>query len=148
MLLFKDRPLEERKKLVKDMVARMAGAYGVKKSDLPEKLECSSGLINNWGYHGRIPYDYIERCRLETGVSTDWILYGVESVKSILDADINELSAAQSKVLADGLRYGMIKECYDGATNQLSSTFKSDIEHWVKKVGAKQTAGLNGNSDS
>ncbi len=147
LTLFKDRPLEERKSLVKAMVARMAIAYGVKKSELPEVLGCSSGLINNWGYHGRIPYDYIEKCRAQTGISTDWLLYGVESVKSIMDTDITELSDVQAKVLADGLRYGMIAECYDGATKQLSDTFKADIDNWVKKIGAKQVSGQTDNRD-
>lgn len=140
MTLFKDRPLEERKVLVKAMVARMAGAYGVKRSALPTILGISRGLVNNWGYHGRIPYDYIERCKAETGISTDWILYGIESVKPITDAEVAKLSDAQDDVLVDGVRYGMITECYDGAIKQLSNKYKTDIENWVKKVGAKQTS--------
>lgn len=145
MTPFKNRPLEERQKLVKAIVSRIAAAYGVKKTALPAKFECSAGLINNWGYHGRIPHDYIEKCRIETGISTDWLLYGVETVKPIMNADMDELSEAQAKVLEDGVRYGMITECYDGAIQQLNKTFQSDIETWVKKVGAKQASSDNGN---
>ena len=74
--MFKDKPLESRKALVKEIVARMAQAYGIKKKELPAFLDCQKSLVNNWGFYGRIPYDYLDQCHHKTGISMDWLLYG------------------------------------------------------------------------
>lgn len=125
---FKDRPLEERKPLVKAMVERMARAYGIKKSALPEFLGCTKGLVNNWTYYGRIPFDYLQACSVATGVSMDWLLHGTVPKQALAESDLMALQEMLLQVLKDGLDYGMIVENYPGALKQMSGKFSKDLE--------------------
>jgi hypothetical protein len=147
LTLFKEKSLDERKPLVKAMVARMAQAYAIKKSGLPEQLNCSKGLVNNWSYYGRIPYDYLEQCRLDTGVSLDWLMYGVTPVKSLTAQDVAELNEVHVKVLGDGVNYAMISECYEGAITQLTAKYEKDIDSWVEQLNAKKPAVSTGDKN-
>jgi hypothetical protein len=145
---FKDKPLDERKQLVKAMVARIAKAYAIKKSDLPKQLNCSKGLVNNWSYYGRIPYDYLEQCRLDTGATMDWLMYGVEPVKSLAVEDVAALNAVHIKVLDDGVNYGMISECYQGGIDQLTTKYKKDVDSWVEQLNEKNVVTSNGDDNN
>lgn len=105
----------------------MAHAYDIKKSNLPEFLGVTKGLVNNWAYYGRIPFDYLTECSEKTGVSMDWLLHGTVPDKSLSEHDKLALAAILAQVLKDGLDYGMIEENYQGALQQLQSKFEKDI---------------------
>lgn len=128
---FSCQPLDTRKKLVKAMVGRMANAYGVKKSALHGFLGCTAGLVNNWVYHGRIPYDYLEACSLTTGVSMDWLLYGETPGQRLHSEDIDWLAAQHEKVLKDGLEYGMIEVESQSVIARMVKKFKKDL--WSRR---------------
>jgi hypothetical protein len=129
--MFKDLPLETRKPLVKAMVGRMAEAYGIKRKELPKFLNCQKSLVSNWGYYGRIPYDYLDQCSLQTGVAMDWLVYD-EKLKVELTADnLIQLRATIAKLFVDGLEYKMIAQLYPAAIKQLSQKFEKDVLAWL-----------------
>ncbi len=129
---FSQLPLEQRKQLVKAMLERMAKAYGVKKSALHELLGCSYGLVNNWAYHGRIPYDYLDACCKATGASMDWLLYGQTPMQNLHSEDIEWLSAQHQKILQDGVEYGMITVQASNTIERMVGKFKKDL--WLGRV--------------
>lgn len=124
---FSCQSLETRKKLVKDIVERMAQAYGVKKSALHAHLGCTAALVNNWGYHGRVPYDYLDACCAATGVSMDWLLYGETLSQRLHSEDIEWLAAQHEQVLQDGVEYGMIAVKDQNGLERLVNKFKKDL---------------------
>lgn len=144
MTHFRDKPLDERKALVKAMVARMAEAYKIKKSQLAAQLGCSPGVINSWVYYGRTPFEYLVRCKEETGVSVDWLLFGSQPAKQLTRNDIETLKTIQAKVLEDGIKYAMISEQYQGALNQLSTKYSDDIDCWAEHLSHSDENEVNG----
>jgi hypothetical protein len=134
---FRNERLATRKIRVKSMVARMAKTYGVKKSDLHDFLGCTKGLVNNWVYLGRVPYDYLEACSASKGVSLDWLLYGKASAKMLNTQDVQLLGAMHKQVLQDGVDYGLIKPRHEGAIAQMTDKFTRDLRRWT---GAEQTS--------
>ena len=129
--MFKNKPLETRKTLVKAMVIRMAQAYGVKKSALPELIDCQKNVINNWGYYGRIPYEYLDQCSDATGISMDWLLCGNVPQFELTDQKLAELRTTIAKLFADGDDYGMITSNYFGAIKQMENKFEKDLLIWL-----------------
>lgn len=131
---FKQLPIETRKAKVKAMTDRMAQAYGVKKSDLPQHLGCSKSVVNNWAYYGRIPFDYLEACQASTGVSIDWLLFGRQFPRMLDKGEIKGLSHVLNQLLNDGIEYGLISEQHQGALDQLVDKFGKDLKR--RKVKA------------
>jgi hypothetical protein len=137
---FREQPLEIRKILVKEMVLRMAATYGIKKSALHNYLGCTKGLVSNWIYHGRIPYEYLEACSVTKGVSMDWLLYGTASAQMLNNQDIQMLTTMHKNLLHDGVEYGLIVPHHSGVLNQLANKFSNDLKRWT---GIEQTAKRN-----
>ena len=129
--MFKDKPLETRKVLVKEIVVRMAQAYGIEKKALPKFLNCQKSLVNNWGFYGRIPYNYLDECHHKTGVSMDWLLYGEKRKADISPEKLEELNPTISRVFTDGVEYKMISENYAGAGDQLTGKLELDLLRWL-----------------
>ena len=129
--MFKHKPLEIRKTLVKAMALRMAQAYGVKKKALPELLDCQKSVINNWGYYGRIPFEYLDQCHDKTGASMDWLLYGNIPKFKMTDQKLTQLQEIVAKLFLDGDDFNMITENYPGAGKQLSDKLEKDLLKWL-----------------
>jgi hypothetical protein len=143
--MFKHKPLEARKALVKAIIARMAKAYGVKKKELPDLINCQKSVINNWGYYGRVPYDHLDQCHEKTGVSMDWLLYGDTLQFEMTPQMQAELNILIAQLFIDGHDYGMITQTYAGAIEQLKNKFKNDISTWL---GARKTTDKDAFLDS
>lgn len=129
--MFKHKPIEVRKSLVKAMVARMAQAYGVQKKELPKTINCQKAVINNWAYYGRIPYDHLDQCHTMTGVTMDWLLYGQLPRFNITQQKHHELQTIINKLFVDGEDFNIIKQCYPGATKQLRDKLEKDLLQWL-----------------
>jgi hypothetical protein len=129
--MFKDKPLETRKVLVKEIVGRMAEAYGIKRKELSKFLNCQKSLVNNWGFYGRIPYDYLDQCHHKTGVTMDWLLYGEKAKVEMSPEKLEELNPTISRVFTDGVEYKMISENYAGAGDQLTGKLEKDLLRWL-----------------
>lgn len=128
---FKDLPLETRKQQVKVILQRLAQAYGVKKSALPEVLGNTKNVMNNWIYYGRIPFDQLLTCYEVTGVSIDWLINGKEPEPMSTDDKLDlvlKIKSLQNKVLDDGSEYGLIKQGQPGAIDLLGNKFEKDLK--------------------
>lgn len=127
---------EQKKTLIKEMVLRMAIAYGVPKKQLHDCLGCTRAVVNNWAYYQRIPYDYLEICSAKTGASMDWLLYGIEPACRLTDKDILLIRKSHETVLKDGVAYGFIAEQHNGAICRLVDKFTNDLREF-SKIGGK-----------
>lgn len=131
--MLKDKPTDDKKQLVKAIIGRLAQAYGVEKTALPQVLGCQKNVINNWGYYGRIPFDHLFHCHETTGVSMDWLLSGEQQPVKFNDKHLSALTDIAAKLVADGLDFNMISERYPGATEQLTRKFTKDLSDWLQQ---------------
>lgn len=124
---FKDKPLEERKPIVRAMLERMARAYGINKRSLAKHLGHGRSVVNNWVYYGRIPFEQLDTCHRVTGVSLDWLLYGDESANIPEPASGDQIKALVENALNCGVELNLISSNYDNAIEQLSSKVSQDL---------------------
>ena len=124
---FKDKPLDERKSLVRAMIERMARAYGVNKKALSQHLDCNRNVINNWVYYGRIPYEQLDTCHRVTGVSLDWLMYGYECSQIPQHAESEEIKSIVEHALKCGVELDLIDSNYHNAIDQLSHKITQDL---------------------
>ncbi len=129
--MFKHKPLSIRKALVKAMTIRMAQAYGIKRSELPNLLDCKRAVVNNWSYYGRIPHDHLLECHEKTGVSMEWLLFDQKPQFELTPEKYAALLQLTSKLFIDANDFNMITENYLGATKQLGDKFEKDLLKWL-----------------
>lgn len=132
---FKDKPLEERKKLVRLVVARMLKAYKLENTKaLAGKLECTHGAIKNWGSAGRIPMDPLFQCHSDTGISMDWLIHGEPPVMVFDHDKVEQLTMHLNTELSSAVRYQLIEEKRKGCIDSLVSGLSESL---VKFLGVK-----------
>jgi hypothetical protein len=137
--MLKNTTKENKKKLVKQMISRMAIAYGVKRKDLHTIFDCKKNDLNNWVYNASIPLEELDQCRQETGYPMDWLIYGPSPVaKTELT---QKLTTITSKLFADAIDFEMIEEIYDGSINQLIKKFETEIENLIRSTDRQNITG-------
>lgn len=125
---FKDKPLDERKPLVRAMLERMARAYGINKRSMAKYLGCARSVVNNWVYYGRIPFEQLDACHRVTGVSLEWLLYGDDESNIIPEpASQDEIRSIVEKALNCGVELNLVTSNYDNSIEQLGRKISQDL---------------------
>ncbi len=130
---FKSKPLEERRRLVRLVVARLVKAYGLGSvKELTTVFDCSYGAIKNWGSAGRVPLDPMFQCHFETGVSLDWLMHGEDPAVLFSPKKVDALSLHLAGELASGVRFQLIDEKCEGGIDMLSLGLRDSLIKWMK----------------
>lgn len=127
---FEELPDEERKRLIKAMLQRMAEAYGIERKELKQHLNTTKNVVNNWTYYMRIPFDQLLECSIKTGVSLDWLIKG--EIPKVMTHDqklehMESIISIQDNVLTTGIEFGVIKVTSEDAKAILKHKFDSDL---------------------
>ncbi|MFT4926146.1 MAG: hypothetical protein ACI8WB_002244 [Phenylobacterium sp.] len=129
---FKQKPLDQRRKLVRLIIARLLKAYGLDKpKELVEIFNCTYGAIKNWGSSGRVPLDPLFQCHFETGVSLDWLMNGKAPATEYDQKKVDALTAFLNSEMASGVRYKLIEEKCDNGVTMLSEGLSASLLDWM-----------------
>lgn len=141
---FKALPLDDRKAQVKAITQRMAQAYNIRRSDLPSIVGCTSNVMNNWVYYGRIPYEELHQCQQQTGASLDWLIYGEKAIPRLTQTERAELEAMVATLLDDAIEYEMLAELHGDSINMLINKFQKTLNRWSGVTNNQKKMFLSG----
>lgn len=125
---------------VKEIIARMAEAYGVDKKQLRHLLGCKPNVISNWVYYGRIPLPPLMECRVKTGRSMDWLLFGYGPAP-FTPATQNVLKQLLRVTLIDAMEFDIIAPLITDAEDKVISRFECKIAAFFKPNETQEVTG-------
>jgi hypothetical protein len=107
--VFQDKPLEQRRKTVRQIIARMLMAYGFKETKaLASQFNCTYGAIKNWGSNGRLPTDPMFTCHMQTGASLDWLMNGKSAPLEFSQQMVDKFTSHIKDELTTAARYQLV----------------------------------------
>ncbi|MFT5162070.1 MAG: hypothetical protein ACI9FJ_000638 [Alteromonadaceae bacterium] len=118
---------EQRKGYVGTIIDRMMLAYGVKtKKELAAMLGCVAHTPSNWTSQATIPWLMLDKCHHQTGISMDWLLYGM------IDMQLSKAQAVSIKdligeVFVDAQHYQLITPRQPGAMKWLMTALENKL---------------------
>lgn len=130
------------KEEIKAMVERMREAYDVESKALPTIFGCKEGTINNWAHFGRVPHEQLEQCRLSTGSTMDWLMFGDKPSISLSKAAECQMKQTIDRVIEDGIDFKAIVEPTNGsATTVADKLHKELLKLFNSNVSYQQKTG-------
>ena len=130
---FKNKPLKERRIIVRSIIARILKAYRVGNvTALAQLLDCNVGTIKNWGCSGRLPMDPILQCHFNTGVSLSWLMQTPRVISDPNPDEVKRLAEFLASELDIAVRNQLIVEKSDNGLDILATDLSVNALKWIR----------------